>query len=353
MSAPTREPVERVLANDLPFPPEVFAALRTLNGSDAYAVDIIAREMLGPDVHRLNAVIDGVPRSLVIKASDPWMANRNRLVAERWLPAVGMAENGPPLLACVAERDGERVWQLYEDLGDCCLDEAAPDRERVTLAAELLARMHARFAEHPLLAECRLWGGDYGIGFYSANVRDAIRCLEELRAPVIELSAEEVAVHERLLQRMYALREEEPTRARMLEQHGGPETLVHGDLWPKNVLVRREAHGLRAQLIDWDRVGVGHASYDLSTFLSRFPAEDRGWVLDSYRGAAERIGWPVPNTRELNALAATAELSRLTNRVIWPALALLEGHPERDWAIGELATFADWIDGIEPLFSEG
>src|SRR5256712_10003264 len=69
----------------------------------------------------------------------------------------------------------------------------------------------------------------------------------------------------------------------MLETLGGPETLLHGDLWTTNTFVATTGDGLVARLIDWDHAAVGPASYDLSTFLYRFPRRERPWILEAYR----------------------------------------------------------------------
>src|SRR5207249_826009 len=75
---------------------------------------------------------------------------------------------------------------------------------------------------------------------------------------------------------------------------GGPETLLHGDLWSINVFVIPTAHGPRVRLIDWDHASVGPASYDLSTFLLRLPSQERSWVLEVYREEMSRAGWGLP-----------------------------------------------------------
>jgi hypothetical protein len=320
-------------------------------GGAATTVRLVSRRRLGPDVHRLRLEAAGVARSVVVKSSDPAMARRNRLVAERWLPAVGMAECGPPLLGLAAERSGERVWQLYDDLGDCELDERAPDAAGVEAAVALVARLHTRFAEHALLAECRLWGTDFGAHWYASNVRDAVRALAQLRAPALALGAEHAAVRDRLLERLRGLLAERGDRARLLAEYGGPETLLHGDLWPKNALVRPTADGPpRARLIDWDRVGVGPVSYDLSTFLSRLPAGDRAWALGLYRESLGRAGWSLPAPAVLNRLFSTAECARLANRVIWPAIAAARGDTaDREWAFGELDALAGWLTETQPV----
>ncbi len=182
-------------------------------------------------VYRLRLALDGSVRSLVVKRLGPGIALRNELVATRWLPAVGLRANGPTLLGIAAERNGRCVWHVYEDLGDWALDASKADPERVRVAVELIAQLHTRFAQHPLLPECRLYGGDLGMYFYSSSVRDAIYDLEALRPPKVELSPERLALRDRLLKRMYKLFDQQTSRAQALAELGGPETLLHGDLW--------------------------------------------------------------------------------------------------------------------------
>ncbi|HEX6535688.1 MAG TPA: phosphotransferase [Gemmatimonadaceae bacterium] len=333
-------------------PAELLMLLRELFADGEATMRIAGRRKLAAGVHRLWLEMEHRALSVVVKRSDPAMARRNRLVAERWLPAVGLEGCGPPLLGVAAERSGERVWQVYEDLGDWILDERAPEPERVEPAVEVIATLHTRFAGHPLLAECRLWGSDYGSHAYGSNVRDAVRALEHLRAPALELCVEHAAVRDRLLERLHGLLAEAPTRARIVAEHGGADTLLHGDLWPKNALVHPTANGSLVRLIDWDRAGVGPASYDLSTFLSRWPASDRAWILDRYRRSVRRAGRSLPSIADSNALFATAEYSRLANLVIWPAIAVWRHHPDRAWAFGELAALAGWLDQVGPLLPE-
>jgi hypothetical protein len=307
----------------------------------------VGAERLSPRVYRLHFRGGGRVASLVVKRLDPCAARRNQLVAECWLPAVGLGENGPPLLGVAAERDGRYVWHAYEDLGDRVLDEQAPDPGPVAAAVELIARVHARFAERAVLAECRLWGTDLGASFYGRSMRDAIRSLQVLRQTPTALPPERAALCDHLLRQLYRLLDEEPSRARGLEEHGGPETLLHGDPWPKNALVIPAGRGLHARLIDWDRAGVGPVGYDLSTFLGRLAAPLRPRALELYRQAAGRLGWRLPLAAELNRLFETAELARLANCVIWPALAAAEGQPA--WAFDQLADLEQWLQRVEPV----
>ena len=326
---------------------ELRELLQELIGGRGGTGRVIDQQMLQPRgqrVVRLRFAIDGQTRSVVVKRLKPEIAIRNELVARRWLPAVHMAESGPALLAGVAARNGECVWHVYDDLGPWELDPRETGRERVQAAVELIARMHTRFARHALLGEVRLHGGDFGIHFYESNVHDAICALEAVRPP-----AQHQAVRAGLLERLYQLRAELPRRAHALTELGGPETLLHGDLWAINVFVIRADHGLKARLIDWDHAAVGPASYDLSTFLMRFPESERPWILDSYQEAVAPVGWRLPDARDLNLLFETAELARFANRIIWPAIALAQDQAE--WGFDTLAEIEEWFGNLEPVLA--
>lgn len=335
----------------LPGVAELRDALRELLGEPDAAPRLIEQQRLKHRVYRLQLEAGKLVRRLVVKLLDPRIAQRNEVVARRWLPAAGLGQSGPPLLGVAAARSGQDVWHIYEDLGECTLNSGNPDPRRVEAAVELIALIHTRFAEHPLLAECRVTGGDLGIGFYTASVRDAIRCLEALRPPAVELPPHRTTLRDRLLRRLHKLLDEQPFRAQVMAECGGPETLLHGDLWRTNVMVLAGPDGVRARLIDWDRSAVGPASYDLSTFLSRFPARDRLWILERYHHAVlDRAGWCLPPARELNVLFATAEYARVANRVIWPALLVLEG--EDEWAFDDLTSVEQWFEGLAPVLPE-
>ncbi len=304
---------------------ELRTALGELLGGRAAPGRLIDQHRLKSRVYRLRFAIRDRDRALVVKRLDPALAQRNQLVARRWLPAVGLGHSGPPLLGIAGERSGQCVWHVYDDLGDWALDTSDPDLDRVAVVVTLIAQIHGRFAEHPLLPECRLYGGDLGIHFYASNVRDAIRGLESLRPPADEL----------------------PHRAQALAELGGPETLLHGDLWTTNTFVMPTAHGLQARLIDWDHAAVGPASYDLSTFLLRFPTHHRLWIVDLYRESTGRLGWQVPAPRDLNLLFETAEYARFANRIIWPAIALW--NDQAAWGFDALAEVERWFEALEPV----
>jgi thiamine kinase-like enzyme len=327
---------------------ELRSMLRELLGGPDATGRVVHQQTMIEGVYRLRVEVDGRVHGLVVKRSSPSRAKLNQLVAQRWLPAVGLGECCPRVLGATGERTGRAVWQVYEDLGDAMpLDSKDPAPQRVRVVVELIAQLHTGFADHPLLAECRRRGHDRGIHFYTSNVRDAIRALEALRPPVIELSPEQRALRDRLLERMYTLLDEQPRRAQALAELGGPETLLHGDLWTTNTLVVPGPHGLRARLIDWDHASVGPASYDLSTFLLRFAPQHRLWIVDLYREAVGPGGWRVPSARHLNLLFDTAERARRANHVIWPAIAFLQDRA--DWALDRLKEVDRWFEVLQPV----
>ncbi len=317
--------------------PELQRCLREVLGSRS--VQLVDRERLKVDVHRLRVAGDGAERSVVVKWSDSVVARRCRLVAWQWLPAAGLKDLSAPLLAVAADPSGEGAWHIYEDLPGRPLSTDGPVEGEVEAAIAAIARVHTAFAEHPLLRECRLWGGDRGIGFYSANVRDAVIALHSLEAS---------AAREALLRRMSGLENEEPERAQVLAAVGGPETLVHGDLWPSNVIVVADGDSPAVRLIDWDEAGVGPIGFDVSTFLLRFDPSHRRWILDAYRRAVGPLaGWDLPDERELNLIFSTAAYARLASLLVWSVAAAADG--EADWLGQRLADLVEWFDEVEPV----
>ena len=309
-------------------------------------------ERFEPRVRRLRVEGLGCLRSVIVKQLDPVVAYRNSRLAERWLPAVGLDALGPGLLACAAEPDGRRAWHIYQDWGNAGLDRDPNDRRRVRAAVRAIAGLHLRFANHALLGECRLWGGDLGRAFYCGNARDALRALEAMVPGAVSLPGPVEVAREGLMAQLQRLIDEEGERGRELEEYGGPDTLVHGDLWPKNVFVCEADDRLRVRLIDWDHAGVAGFSYDLSTLLLRFPSAQRECILADYAEAVERQGWRLPDIDTLNGLFDTAERARIASQIVWPALALLRNDPAlRDWSLGVLREIHTWFDELAPVLA--
>jgi len=308
---------------------ELRGLLQSLLGGGEVEGRLMEEQTLQPRasrVFRLRFGINGKTRQVVVKRLKPEIGRRSELVEQRWLPRVGMSDNGPALLGSVAEARGNCVWHVYDDLGPFELLTNPLDRDSVSAAIKLVAQLHMQFARHPLLGEVRLHGCDLGIQFYAASVRDATYALEACQP-----SHEQTSLHERLLERLSKLRQELPQRSHALDAWGGPETLLHGDLWHINIFV----------------IPAAPASYDLSTFLLRLPPQERSWVLELYRVETSRAGWRLPTARMLNVLFETAEYARLANRIIWPAIALVEDRAP--WAWEALAEVDQWFEDLGPV----
>jgi Phosphotransferase enzyme family len=293
----------------------------------------------------LRVEVDGGQRSLVAKWSDPMIARRCWLVARRWLPAVGLEDHGPPLLAIVSAPGGEGAWHIYDDLRGQSVATDRPVDGDVEAAIDAIARVHTALAEHRLLPEFRLWGGDRGIQFYSANLRDAACALAALHLD--RFGAEAIAVRDALLERITDLRRQEGERSQILGACGGPETLLHGDLWPSNAVVVPDAAPVRVRLIDWDEAAAGAIGFDLSTFIGRFALSHRAGIVAAYRRAVDRLaGWSLPGDRDLNVIFETAAYARLASLLVW-SVAALGG--TSDSLSRRLAEIVGWLDEVSPV----
>src|SRR2546430_16758627 len=71
--------------------------------------------------------------------------------------------------------------------------------------------------------------------YFTANVRDAIAALEALAASGVEPPADHAQVAPRLLERLHRLSADASRRACVFEEAAGPDTLLHGDLWPVKI----------------------------------------------------------------------------------------------------------------------
>jgi Phosphotransferase enzyme family len=334
-------PLDNLLAGSgEPALDELRSGLARRFGADA---DVISERQIKSRVYRLAMESGGERRSLVAKRMDSRTAEGNRLLAQRWLPAVGLAQIGPPLIATYADGEGRWLWQLYEDLGEHAIDGAAGHSLAAREVAGVVAELHARFARHPLLPECRLQLGDRGALFLEANARDALAVVERIvteHAP----EGERAELCERVASRMRALIGELPERREALQRWGGPETLLHGDLWTTNAFFLPDG----PRLIDWDRAGVGSPVYDLSTLLMRFAPDERAPVLDAYRAGLSGHGLDLELGPEIELAFESAEQARVATRIVWPAVAIATGeHP--DWGWEELARTGEWLETLAPV----
>jgi Phosphotransferase enzyme family len=305
---------------------------------------LVRQERIKSQVYRLHFELERGALVLILKCLEPRIACRTELVAQRWLPAVGLTQAGPPLLATVCMPDGGSVWHIYSDLGSRSLAEEMDRPESVAAAVRFVAELHQRFMCHPYLPEFRLYGGDLGAHFVDSNLRDAMLTLETIQKHPNTTEDNSVIV-DRLLDRISALMAELPSRLMIIKEFSGPETLLHGDLWPSNVFVSSDG---QVRLIDWDRTAAGPMAYDISTFILRFPPKQRAEIMDLYREAVPPSTWEIPEYKDLNILFETFEFARYACLIIWPAIALWESNAA--WALEQLEEIERWFQTWEAVF---
>ena len=174
--ADVRERLERSLERwQEPGATELCESVAELLGDAAGAGERLHLERLKPAVYRLR-VLEGPGRALILKRHPPAVAQTDRLVVERWLPALDLGDGCPQLLAAAAEPEGCWVWHVYEDLGDGNLaGERLP--WRLDAAVDFMAALHVRAARHALIPEARWRARDHGVHFFTANLRDAVAAL--------------------------------------------------------------------------------------------------------------------------------------------------------------------------------
>ncbi|HWP33817.1 MAG TPA: aminoglycoside phosphotransferase family protein [Solirubrobacterales bacterium] len=305
----------------------------------------VAEERLSGRVRRVT-LSGGRRSSLVVKRVDRAAARKTELLSSRWLPTVGLQDRGPPLLASAPGRQGS-VWQAFEDLGECALSPDRPQPGDLEAATGLVAQLHVAFAGHDLLPRWIEELGGLDERFYADWVRRAAGAVESIRTA--GLSTDRLAVRDRLSRRIEALLEQEPGRTRRLREAGWPVTLLHGDLWPQNVLLPApRGDRRRARLIDWDQASVGPVVYDLSTFIFRLSSPVRLPALRLYGRAVRAAGWRLPRLADLNDAFETAECARLASCLVSPAEAAGEGAA---WAFEDLRAIEGWFAAMRPVLT--
>src|SRR3989442_7402101 len=130
---------------------ELGEALRALwDGADP-AVRVIGVQQLKAKVYRLQLDAGAPWSSVVVKRLEPALAHRTQLVAQRWLPALGLGDRCARLLGVAGDRAARLVWHRFEDLGDRPLP-ARPTPERVRADPGLVAPLPTGAGRHPEVA---------------------------------------------------------------------------------------------------------------------------------------------------------------------------------------------------------
>src|SRR5438132_825500 len=143
-------------AREEPGVAELLDALQTVMSEAHVHEGALELTPLKRRVYRLH-LNESRAHSVILKRSEPPIAQPNRLVAERWLPALRLGDHCVALLATVADRQGRWFSQIYEDLGLDTLERQS-HRPRVGATTDLIAELHGRGTGHALLTHVRQSG---------------------------------------------------------------------------------------------------------------------------------------------------------------------------------------------------
>ncbi|MDQ6748907.1 MAG: aminoglycoside phosphotransferase family protein [Candidatus Dormibacteraeota bacterium] len=239
----------------------------------AVSVVIAGRESLGTSshpIHRLHVTLDSGERLPVIykrlhRGLKQYGSEREVLVYRK-LPA-GQRFDAPELYASLYDRAHGRYWLFLEDVGDCDLENG--DADDWLAAVSRLAEMHAAYLGRE--GELRALGclEEQGAGYYRRIARTARRTLRLAR------SATALAHFDSLMW---------PFASVVAYLTSRPRTLVHGDIFPKNLMVQP---GSRIRPVDWESAGIGPAAWDLARLVDGWGADKQG-LIEAYLEAVSR-----------------------------------------------------------------
>ncbi len=205
--------------------------------------------------------------------------------------------------SCVDD-DAQRYWVLLEKVPGVELWQIGAVATWETVA-RWLARFHRRFvgeARGPYLLR-------YDRDFFS---RWPARALDALAADQADRLAAVLAGYDWLVERLAAI----------------PPTLVHGELYPSNVLVGEG----REQVwpVDWEMAGVGPPLLDLAALASGWEPEVQDKLVEAYRDELGVSPWRWPGG-ELADLIDACRLHYALQWLGWSADWSAPPEHARDW----------------------
>ena len=118
-----------------------------------------------------------------------------------------------------------------------------------------------------------------------------------------------------------------------------PQTLVHGELYPSNVLVAAKPNGIRVCPVDWETAGLGPGALDLAALATGWAESAANALVEAYRDETDRV--------DQAAFAETLRCCRLHLAVRWLGWSDTWSPPaehRHDWLEEALAL----ADEIEP-----
>ena len=225
--------------------------------------------------------------------------------------------SSPHIHGTVPDDDPDFAWLFLEDAGSERLDRNNP--EHCDLLARWLGTMNAAASTSRSARSLQ-----------SRNADWYLEQLETGRERVHRGSANPIfeAPHQEVLAAI--LKQYETVEDRWAELTAFcsdfPETLVHGDVAPKNIVIRREKIPPELFLLDWETAGWATPAVDLSYDV------DRGIYY-----SAVRATWPGISLEQWNRLGQYGRVFRILSAIEWA------GHDlEYAWADKPMRYLSDY-----------
>jgi ATP-binding cassette subfamily B protein len=213
----------------------------------------------------------------------------------------------------VADEDERFAWLFIEDGGD----DPCPLAEHGSLAAHWLGNLHGATAELDLIASLP----DRGPAHYLEQLRAArTAILDNVDNPALGPGGRRTL---RALVSTYELIEAGWSSVEAICS-GLPRTLVHGDLVPGNLRVRRDEAGAAIVAFDWEYAGFGIPAAD----VFQLAVETKRKNLSSYRSTIREYATGVDEDA-VKALLLVGKGFRLLAAAEWVTPHLRYPWPER------------------------
>ncbi len=224
-------------------------------------------------------------------AAKPEFLYEPRREARTYRAILASAGIGPRCFAAV-EREG-RCWILIEKAPGVELWQVG-DMDVWAGVARWLGGFHGRFSKSPEeLRKANPYLLDYSSGWFRSWRDRARAALERASDPRAAALGEALGRYEAVLTALASL----------------PRSLVHGELYPSNVLVDPESTPRRVYPVDWEMAGVGPGLLDLAALAGGYGEAERRPLAEAYAEGLAESGATVPAALEEGLAACRMHLA--------------------------------------------
>jgi hypothetical protein len=250
---------------------------------------------------------------VIVKHAMSGILEFERLIYEEVLPALPL-----PSLHCYGFlEEGLKAWLFLEDAEHGSIDATAGGQW--TDVARWLGELHGSAAN--ILAGAGL--PDRGPSHYLEHLR-ASQALIGRNLDHPAFSHEDRMLAERLLLDLAAIEARWPSLDQICQESWN--TLVHGDLMPKNLRLRVHDGKVVVLPFDWETAGWGVPAADLAGFAGH----SEGPEVNAYLSALTP-SWPQMDVATVQRLARVGYVFRLLASIYWAARGLNYAWAERSW----------------------